>query len=427
MIGGSLITTEVDLSAAPAFTAASAETFQLPPLYRLGGDGKIWVWVISFDGENLVSCWETLNNFQQGLIQSSTRRVETNSRSASLYSQALQEAQHEHKNKKDKQGYGEQLVQHDIFSMPAMLCHEWKPTSRQIVRWPVWVMPKLDGGRCRIHTMSLENTATTKDVHLISRGTQVVHNLSAIREEFLRFARVATSIISEKCPTASPLFRLDGELYSKNLTFDQISGVMRLKNSVSPVEHLVQYFMFDLILTFDATYDQRYFLLLEIYQKHVAIQGGPRYIYILDAGVANTPNDVLSAHEEYVKMGFEGVIIRRVGGRNQSEQAESYHRGVRCTAMYKYKSFQDDEGYIIGAEPGKGTEENAVVWQIQDKQGNRFSCRPRGDIIGRRAYYEQFVKDPQQFIGKEYRYRFQSLTPDGNPRFPVGLGFPADR
>ena len=83
---------------------------------------------------------------------------------------------------------------------------------------------------------------------MLSRATQVINNMNFIREEFVRFRNHVTIVIMEKFPTVSPIFRTDGELYTKELTFDQISGMTRLVNSVSPVEHKLRYYMFDLML-----------------------------------------------------------------------------------------------------------------------------------------------------------------------------------
>ncbi len=414
--------TQVDFSSAPA-PMPVGQTFSLPPLYRVGGNGKIWAWAISFDGKDLVMCWETLDNFKQGLIQSTTRPVEMNTRSVSLYEQALLEARHEHKNKRDKQGYGEQLIQHDIFSLPAMLCTTWDPAKNQIRRWPVWVMAKLDGCRCRAHVLP-----ESSDVHLMSRATQVINNLRHIREEFARFNQFAMQVITERFPTISPLCRADGELYTHDLDFDQISGITRLVNSASPVEGLVKYYMFDLMMTADVPYDQRYLILVEAFQRHTQLQGCLRYLHVLGASIASTKEDIVQAHNEFVNQGYEGVIIRKVGGTTAAQQAESYYKGTRCTAIYKYKQFQDDEGYIIGAEASNGGhEDGGVIWSVQDRHGRQFMVRPRGNVDRRKQIYQEFLTNPNQFIGQKYRYRFQDLTPEGKPRFPVGIGFVYDR
>jgi len=421
--------TEIDLSRAPAAPPSDTQSFQLPMLYRVGADGKIWAWSIGFDGQNLIMCWETLSNFQQGLIQSTTRQVLLNSRSVSLYEQALQEARHEYKNKKDRQGYGEQLIQHDIFSLPAMLCTEWDPQKNQIHRWPVWVMAKLDGCRCRAHILPnpIEDLKL-EDVHLVSRATQVINFLNGIRAEYVQFHKTMVEVIRERFPNISPICRVDGELYSHELNFDQISGITRLVRGASPVENKVKYFMFDLILGMDTTYDTRYLMLLEAYQRHTMKQGGARYLHILGASVANSKQDILTAHDYFVSQGFEGVIIRKVGGSTEKEQSESYYKGTRCTAIYKYKQFKDTEGFIAGAEAAIGGHvEGGIIWLVQDQYGRTFGVNPRGQVEVRKALYQQYLANPQQFLGQKYRYRYQDLTADGKPRFPIGLGFVYDR
>lgn len=401
-------------------------TFQLPPLYRVGGNGKTYVWVISFDGQELLTHWETIEKFNAGIIQSSRRRVDLNSRSIGIYEQALQEAQHEHKNKKDKQGYGEQVVQHDIYSMPAMLCTTWDPAKNQIKRWPVWTFPKLDGCRCRMHINPSDDDSkvdTIFDVQLVSRATQVIHNLNHIRMEFLDLNEKIKTVIRNTYPTIIPLVRVDGELYCSELTFDQISGITRLVREVSPVEGYLKYYVFDLMLTINVPFNLRYRILQQAFEGYES-----KFIYLLEGHSANNKHDIMISHETYVAQGYEGVIIRKVGGTTEAQQAESYYRGTRCTAIYKYKNFQDAEGVIVGAEASNGGhEDGGVIWLVRDAYGRSFSVRPKGDVNTRKALYQSYLQNPQAYNWQKYRYRFQDLTQEGKPRFPVGIGFVYDR
>lgn len=408
------------MSLLTTFDSSSAnQTFQLPTLFRIGADKKVHVWIISFNGEKLITCWERLDNYQKGVVQTSSRRVELNTRSIGLYEQALQEARAEYKRKKDKDGYNEQLIQHDIFTLPAMLCTKWDPSKNQIRRWPVWTMPKLDGIRCRIH---IHNSK----IYIMSRTSQEYIHLHHIREEFNRFNNIGIQVLQELYPTLSSYFRTDGEIYTLNLTFDQINGICRLTNSVSPNEHHLKYYMFDLMLTFDMTYDQRYALLKMIFDRHVAQQGGERYFHLIPVHVANNKQDILNAHTTYTYQGYEGVIIRRIGGDTEKEKEESYYKGSRCTAIYKFKTFNDDEGIIIGASCERG-DVSRIVWDVRDKFGREFSVRPKGTDDYCAQLYLEYQNNPHNFINKLYRYRYQELTPDGKPRFPIGLGIVTDR
>lgn len=403
-----------DLSQAPKAQQIGLQSFQLPALYRIGADGKIWIWIIHFDGEILHVSWETLNNFKAGIIQTSNRRVEMTSRSLSLYDQALQEAKHEYKNKKEKHGYREEIIHHDLFSLPAMLCTEWSPQKNQIHQWPVWVMPKIDGCRCRAHILP-----GSQEVHLLSRGTQVIHFLDHIRKQLLLFHQSMIRVLENRLP--GTLYRLDGELYSSEFSFDEISGITRLTRNSNPLEGKLGYYLFDLILSIDLPYENRYMILSEAYQLY-SQSCILTSLFILGASVANSKEDILLAHDYYVKQGFEGVIIRKIGG------TESYYRGTRCTAIYKYKQFMDTEGKIIGAEAANGGHfDGAIIWIISDTEGRTFKVNPRGEVKGRKEIYLEYLKNPEIFHGIKYRYRYQEITSEGKPRFPIGLGMVFDR
>jgi len=393
-------------------------TFHLPTLYRVAADGKVWAWSVAFDGSKLIFAWETLDKYQQGLVQVSSRTIETNSRSISLYHQALQEAQAEYKNKIDKSGYSDKIIQKDLFNISAMLCTKWDPNKKQIRRWPVIVQPKLDGCRCRIHL--------TDQVYLISRATQPIHHLLHIREHYQILDRYIKNIIQQWYPGMSDVCRVDGELYSDQLSFDMISGITRLVHQPSQHERLVKYYLFDLILSFDLPYEGRYNILHTAYQMYQSTNSD--IIQLVNSSVANSPQEILAAHDLYVSQGYEGVIIRKFGGTTPAQIAESYYKGSRCTAIYKYKIFQDTEGYIVGAEYVNGGHGNgAVVWVVQDVNGLQFKVNPKGDVETRIRTYQEYIANPNLYLGHKYRYKYQELTSDGKPRFPIGLGFVYDR
>ena len=162
-------------------------------------------------------------------------------------------------------------------------------------------------------------------------------------------------------------------------------------------------------------------ILAEAYQRHVTEQGGARFLFILGASVASSKQDIVYAREEYVRQGFEGVIIRKVGGVTETQQKESYYKGTRCTAIYKNKTTKDDEGFIIGAKAANGGySDGGVVWHVRDKMGRDFEVNPEGDVEVRKIIYQQFVANPQQFMGLKYRYKYQELTPMASPDSRLG-------
>jgi len=141
-------------------------------------------------------------------------------------------------------------------------------------------------------------------------------------------------------------------------------------------------------------------------------------------------------HQSFVNSGYEGIMLRRyaevevgecckidgvIGDELCKKCQKNYkltqYRSKRTNALMKYKSFQDEEVTIIGFETGVGTEQGAIIYQVRDQRGNEFTVRPRGTIEKRRELYE----NREELMGLKLTIRFQELTKDGVPRFPVGV------
>jgi len=411
-----------DFSAAPiAQEDPHGGTFQLSPLYRLGAYDKGHIWIIGFDGECLTMQWGTVEDMENSSLQCTRTAVEINTSGRNLYEQALLEARARWKRKQDKDGYSEKFIDMNVLNMPAMLANKWDPTKNQIKRWPVWVQEKLDGVRCRANR-DLENNA-----FLISRTKLTFSHFEHIRRNLVNLFPHIIAVLKHYILDIESVFRLDGELYTSDLTFDRISGISRLTNKSGPdlEEYLIKYYIFDISLPGNLTYDERWQILYTAFQNYEK-ENPTSNLRLLIPMVARSKEDILKAHRIYVRRGYEGVIIRKIGGQTERERSESYYVGRRSSNILKYKAFQDEEGQVIGAEQGKGTEEGAVVWNVQNPQGIRFNVRPKGTIDTRKQYYQAWLQNPNQFIGLKYRYRFQEFTPDGKPRFPVGIGFVFD-
>jgi len=91
--------------------------------------------------------------------------------------------------------------------------------------------------------------------------------------------------------------------------------------------------------------------------------------------------------------------------------------GHRSADLQKYKEFKDDEYKIVGFKEGDGIEKGCVIWVCETKDKKPFSVRPRGTHEDRAAAF----KTASKAVGKKLTVRFQELTEDGIPRFPVGL------
>jgi DNA ligase-1 len=112
----------------------------------------------------------------------------------------------------------------------------------------------------------------------------------------------------------------------------------------------------------------------------------------------------------YMEEGYEGLILRNgVHG--------AYEVGQRSTHLQKYKQFLDGEYLVVDVVDGVGREEGAGILVCATAKGQRFNVRPRGDYPFRRRMFQNRA----QVIGCHYTVRYQNLTDDGIPRFPVGI------
>jgi DNA ligase-1 len=126
-------------------------------------------------------------------------------------------------------------------------------------------------------------------------------------------------------------------------------------------------------------------------------------------------------HDEYVKQGYEGLILR-----DGDAPYLWKHRGKE---LLKYKEFIDEEFRIIGYRAGTGVDEGTIIFKChtggrRDKclpyganGSGYFDCRPKGTVEYRSAMYDTGWR----FVGKMLTVRYQERTLYDVPKFPVGI------
>ena len=409
--------------------------FDLPILYKIGGRNQVLIWCIGFKNDMIYTKWGTYKQYLENKYQESSKVV-TRITGGELHDRALLEAKSLWNEMITRDSYSEQLTDKSIFEYGPSLANTWDPKKSQIKRWPIWVECKLDGLRVRAHTLDYQN------VLLISRNSDEISFLQHLKSELLVLLNVIKNVIVHDYPKNDPLFRLDGELFTKMVNFDDINGIGKRKLSARNDEKYIQYYIFDIILSFDLTYDQRWNLLNKAFnlyddcihddlliqpKNRIYDQTNKPILYLLYPTVVNNAEQVLKMHDVYVKNGYEGIILRKIGGNSEKEKSESYYKCVRSSAIYKYKSFLESEFVVVDAKTGIGREDGAIIWTLVNNKGDTFSCKPEGDIGERIKMYNNYIKNPEEYIGCKYRCKYFELTKNGIPRFPVGLGFVHDR
>lgn len=267
-------------------------------------------------------------------------------------------------------------------AVPApMLAHDYCKRGKSI-KFPCYVQRKYDGTRCvGVPASGLFSRNRKQYPHM----EHIVADMAALPAEIV----------------------LDGELYSDELTFQEIVGLVKrqsLKAGDAEKMKKIKFHVYDIIN--DEPYEARKASL------DIMFRAFPfRYITAVATEVAAGPEDVKRLHNVYVAEGYEGIMLRNAGG--------TYSVGQRSADLQKYKEFQDEEYTVIGFKEGEGAEAGCVIWLCKTGAGREFACRPRGSREDRAALFV----DGAAYVGKKLTVRFQELSDEGVPRFPVGIAF----
>lgn len=354
-------------------------------LYKRARNGKIQQWSINVDQNT----YYTSEGYVDGKITTSqpTICVGKNigkSNEVSPNEQAIREAESKWKKKLDR-GYTIQPHTVDQVSIvDPMLAHKWKDHKHSTVG-VIASQPKLDGIRC-IGTKSGLFTRQGKRIVAAPHIERAVMQMLEGLEDHIT---------------------LDGELYNHTLKedFNTITSIVRKQNvteqDIERSEQLLQYHVYDInhpTLTFSYRFQSA---------KMLIEQGGFQCIKLVQTAFiernTNQDNDMLDTlYQGYLSMGYEGQMIRNSNSKYQSGRSKS---------LLKRKEFEDAEFEIIDIEEGVGNR-SGMMGRIKF---DGFDSNARGT----HEYYKELWLNKHKYIGKMATVRYQNLTPDGKPRFPV--------
>lgn len=273
-----------------------------------------------------------------------------------------------------------------------MLAHSLKD-KLQHVKFPVFVQPKFDGVRCLYRT----DTGPWS------------------RQGNLFIPRVFEHLVFD---TKGLTF--DGELLlPPQYTFQQtIGAVKKYDAELSPK---LLYVVYDLAVEGGVTFRDRWSTLQQIF----ADAGMPAQVQLCPTESVGNPDAIAAAHALFVERKYEGVIIRLPDGK--------YTPGHRSSSLLKHKDFIDEEFPIIGFSEGTGKDAGLVIWICKAPAGE-FTVRPRGTVQEREKVFDAVVQrahtvapkhgERAQYFTYPYQQltvRYQNLSDEGIPRFPVGI------
>lgn len=372
-------------------------------LYKKNKTNKISEWsikIIKLENETFKIL--TTHGELEGKKINHEKIIEKGKGKKTILEQAIQDASKKWNDKKDKELYIQNLdeindqTDTNIIVRPMLAnkfsfdVYEKKKKSFKI-EFPLAIQRKYDGIRCIAY---LKNN----EIIIESRKGIPFQNFNNLKNELKN--------ILKELPEG---FYFDGELFTDKLDFETISGLIRLHEKSIKEKDLVEidkidYYIYDFIDTnnLNRNYGDRNDFLKGLFKKNNYVK-----CFNVETIIINKLNEVKEYHDNFVKNGFEGIMIRDLNG--------IYEINKRSKYLQKFKEFFEEEFTIIGFHEGDGDEKGAIIWECEINS-NKFSVRPKGTFERRK---ELFL-DGDKYIGKKLTVIFQEYTNDGIPRFPVG-------
>jgi ATP-dependent DNA ligase len=403
-----------------------------PILYKNKSKDKVIKWEVKIEPvlspANIIVQYNIIVTFGEinGKSQIHTTVIEKGKANRTIHQQAVLEANSKWNEKHNRDGYRtdynislnnsvEKEESNDLFSpMLANTFNEnhYLPScsnSRNYkIPFPAFVQKKYDGIRCV--------------AFLDSQNNVVLQSRKCVK--FTHFTNIESSLKSlfeqvKECtqPLVANRFIFDGELYCDSIPFETINGCVRITKNVSNEDlnniNKIQYHIYDCYINDNpnAIFKERMEILKNIFEKTRRNDNTGNimnYIHEVKTEIVCNVNEIKLKHAEYVKNGFEGIMIRDANG--------IYEPNKRSKYLQKYKVFMEEEFEIVGFHDGEGVDKDLVIWECITKQGQIFSVRPRASFEERNRLFKEAIN----YIGKQLTVIFQEYSPDLIPRFPVG-------
>lgn len=360
----------------------SKKTF--PTLYAKASTGKVKVWRIwAEDGKPCPTIvteygWKGSDNLQRTVVKVPKGKNVGRSNETTPFEQACLEAEAKWTKKQDKKYTPDPSGKSN--TLLPMLAHDYKKRKHH-VEWPAYVQPKLNGVRC------LATKVNESTVKYTSRGGKDFATLEHLTPALLKRMKVGET--------------LDGELFTEELTFQEIVSAVKRKQDMTG---LIQYWIYDVVMP--GPFTARAKRLDKVFAQSHGVVGPLR---LVPSTLLPDEDKMMRYQSQVVQAGFEGTIIRNSKG--------EYRKDFRSPDLQKHKDFLDEEFKIVGAKEGIGRAEGTVTWTCVTEDGKEFDVRPRGTHEQRTLWW----KNHERYIGKQLTVRYQNRSDDNIPIFPVGL------
>lgn len=274
-----------------------------------------------------------------------------------------------------------------------------KVTNKKIFDNKWLISRKLDGVKALFYYREDE-------VHTASRGGEHYdHSTDHIRlyAPLLAFFEEHPNVI------------LDGELFRRGKSLQQISGAARMEKNAYDCDWL-QYWVYDCYFLDKPelpAIDRQNFLYEELvskykvpYYNNSSLDDVESPVFLLAQDEVSKWDNMKTLHDSYVREGFEGAVIK--------DPAKAYKPGSRGNQLIKIKEYKSEDFKVIGYKLGlRGSEDMTFTCELED--GRTFEAMP----VGSRAIKEEYVENfENKYKGHKAECTYFNLSDEGIPTQP---------
>ena len=365
----------------------SENIYETQTVYKKTSTGKIQQWRAWVETTATGFLLKVESGQTDGkLTETAGQVIDEGKQKRTAQEQAIFEANSKLKKKRDEAYFDTIEAAKTQVKLLPMLAHSFTKRKHNI-NYPAIVQRKFDGVRC-LARLNSDGTVT-----LMSRKGK----------EFTHLNHIKADVAANNSDTN---LVLDGELYSDTLTFQELVGLVKrvtLKPGNDEQMLEVSLRVYDCVeLNNEADFTDRYLTITNLTE-------GAEYLSLVENVRVSTESEIHAAQARFVEEGYEGAMVRNLTG--------AYAIGKRSANLQKVKTFLDGEYPIIGFTDGTGGETGCVIWECQTPDGQSFRVRPRGTQEDRKVLFQ----NGSDYVGQQLTVRYQELTDDGVPRFPVGI------
>jgi len=286
--------------------------------------------------------------------------------------------------KKLDDGYAETIEEsRKKFSelLKPMLAQSYEKHKSKL-KYPCVAQPKLDGIRCLARKSQGMVTLYSRQGKILDLVPHINNALNQVLQD-------------GECT--------DGELYVHTWDFQKIVSAIKKVSENTP---MVEYHVYDCpnMEKRETPFHKRF---TPANQSKFANENN------ILRSVQTMPIDSETQLRDYEELcinnGYEGIMARNADSK--------YLFGYRSSDLLKVKRFIDNEYKIVDISEGTGVEKGCAIFLCETLEGKTFGVRPTGTHAERKIVY----KNQKDYLGKLLTVKYQELSNDGVPRFPVGL------